>query len=236
MLLAAPERALVSHLVADRLETGGVDSESASPENPRAIYPEPQTGDQPTLDFPLVSLARFRPPFGMGKGGMGKGSAGVVVPGVGAHDACAKIGVPEGVPCPVKRSHNFCAGPAMLDSAAMVSMWTEFLSWQDSGVSLIEMSQRDVGGPVQTMVADAADNIRKLLDVPRNYRILLFQVRFKPGREYCTFAAPAQLLPRPSGLARPHKPAHSHRKPHMCVDVRARACRVERTDNLPRCR
>jgi hypothetical protein len=120
----------------------------------------------------------------MGKGG-GKGSAGLVVPRVVTHDGCAKFELADGTTCPVKRSHNFCAGPAMLDSAAMFSMWADFLSWQDSGVSLIEMSQRDVGGPVQTVVADAADNIRKLLAVPSNYRTLLFQVRFKAS-QYCT--------------------------------------------------
>jgi hypothetical protein len=77
---------------------------------------------------------------------------------------------------PVKRSFNFCAGPAMLDSDAMATMWRDFCSWQGSGVSLIEMSQRDKGGPVQTMISDAVGNIRKLLSVPANYKILLFQV------------------------------------------------------------
>jgi hypothetical protein len=109
----------------------------------------------------------------MGKGAGGGGSGFVVLtaepdsPDIkGNHDIAHSI----------KRSFNFCAGPAMLDSDALVSIWREFLSWRGSGVSLIEMSQRDKGGPVQTMISEATHNIRSLLKVPKNYKILLFQV------------------------------------------------------------
>ena len=64
----------------------------------------------------------------------------------------------------------------MLDSDAMFEMYRSFLSFQGSGVSLIEMSQRNKGGPVQTLIAAATGNIRELLSVPSNYKILLFQV------------------------------------------------------------
>ncbi len=39
------------------------------------------------------------------------------------------------------------------------------------------MSQRDPGGPVQSCIARAEANLRMLLDVPDNYKILFFQVR-----------------------------------------------------------
>lgn len=105
----------------------------------------------------------------MGKGA-GKGSAATVAP------ALAGLGGGiDGDLMPLKRSHNFCAGPAMLDNDAMLVMWKDFLSWQGSGVSIIEMSQRDIGGPVQNMIQRACDNIRQLLRVPSNYKILLFQ-------------------------------------------------------------
>lgn len=104
---------------------------------------------------------------------MGKG-AGVNLP-VDQTRMESAVMCSEGSFLPVKRSFNFCAGPAMLDSDAMATMWRDFCSWQGSGVSLIEMSQRDKGGPVQTMIADAVGNIRKLLSVPDNYKILLFQ-------------------------------------------------------------
>jgi hypothetical protein len=106
---------------------------------------------------------------------MGKG-AGVNLP-VDQTGMQSALLCSDGSFLPVKRSFNFCAGPAMLDSDAMATMWRDFCSWQGSGVSLIEMSQRDKGGPVQTMISDAVGNIRKLLSVPSNYKILLFQVR-----------------------------------------------------------
>jgi phosphoserine aminotransferase len=98
---------------------------------------------------------------------MGKGSAGVI--------AMPTSHVVDDNNLPLKRAFNFCAGPAMLDSSAMQQMQTEFLSWQQSGISLIEMSQRDTDGPVQKLIAAAIGNIRELLAVPANYRILLFQ-------------------------------------------------------------
>lgn len=41
---------------------------------------------------------------------------------------------------------------------------------------LQEMSQRDPGGPVQTCIARAEANLRMLLDIPQNYKVLFFQV------------------------------------------------------------
>jgi phosphoserine aminotransferase len=109
----------------------------------------------------------------MGKGAGGGGSGPVVLT---ARPDSPKFKINGCIENSVKRSFNFCAGPAMLDSDALVSIWKDFLSWQGSGVSLIEMSQRDKGGPVQTIISEATDNIRNLLKVPKNYRILLFQV------------------------------------------------------------
>jgi len=108
----------------------------------------------------------------MGKGA-GKGEAGY--PLLGADGAVVQLA--DGSVHAVKRSFNFCAGPAMLDSDAMLNMWKSFCDFQGTGVSLIEMSQRDKGGPVQTIIAAAVENIRSLLSVPDNYKILLFQVR-----------------------------------------------------------
>eukprot|EP00892_Ulva_mutabilis_P010776 jgi/Ulvmu1/8070/UM004_0307.1 len=106
----------------------------------------------------------------MGKGA-GKGEAGY--PLLGADGAVVQLA--DGSVHAVKRSFNFCAGPAMLDSDAMLNMWKSFCDFQGTGVSLIEMSQRDKGGPVQTIISAAVENIRTLLSVPDNYKILLFQ-------------------------------------------------------------
>lgn len=100
---------------------------------------------------------------------MGKGSAGLPLAGL------STVARPDDLA--PKRAYNFCAGPAMLDSSAMVSLWSDFMSFEGSGMSICEMSQRDTGGPVQSMIHTACDNIRSLLHVPANYKILLFQVR-----------------------------------------------------------
>ena len=46
----------------------------------------------------------------------------------------------------------------------------------DRSLSRQEMSQRDPGGPVQTCIARAEANLRMLLDIPHNYKVLFFQV------------------------------------------------------------
>lgn len=46
----------------------------------------------------------------------------------------------------------------------------------DRALSRQEMSQRDPGGPVQTCIARAEANLRMLLDIPQNYKVLFFQV------------------------------------------------------------
>lgn len=107
----------------------------------------------------------------MGKGA-GKGEAGY--PLLAADGAVVQM--KDDPSQSVKRSFNFCAGPAMLDSDAMLSMCSQFADYQGTGIGLIEMSQRDKGGPVQTIISGAVENIRKLLSVPDNYNILLFQV------------------------------------------------------------
>ena len=44
---------------------------------------------------------------------------------------------------------------------------------------LQEMSQRDPGGPVQSCIARAEANLKMLLDIPDNYKVLFFQVSAK---------------------------------------------------------
>ena len=41
---------------------------------------------------------------------------------------------------------------------------------------LQEMSQRDPGGPVQLVIAQAEANLRQLLQIPDSYSVLFFQV------------------------------------------------------------
>ena len=65
----------------------------------------------------------------------------------------------------IKRAYNFSAGPASLPLQPLLTMQKEL---PDCGVGagIIELSHRDKNGPVQTSVRRAAENIKKLLDVP----------------------------------------------------------------------
>mmetsp|Transcript_9315 Transcript_9315/g.23109 ORF Transcript_9315/g.23109 Transcript_9315/m.23109 type:complete len:429 (-) Transcript_9315:439-1725(-) len=89
-----------------------------------------------------------------------------------------------------KRVANFCAGPAAVSDQVLLNLQHELLSYESAGMGLIEHSHRDVGGPVQTCMANVCDMLRNLLDVPDNYHILLMQ-----GGAHGQFcAAPLNLL------------------------------------------
>jgi len=89
-----------------------------------------------------------------------------------------------------KRVANFCAGPAAVSDQVMLNLQHELLSYESSGMGLIEHSHRDVGGPVQTCMSEVCDMLRSALDIPDNYHVLLMQ-----GGAHGQFAAlPLNLL------------------------------------------
>ncbi|HEY5715484.1 MAG TPA: 3-phosphoserine/phosphohydroxythreonine transaminase [Psychromonas sp.] len=65
---------------------------------------------------------------------------------------------------------NFCAGPAMLPEAVMHKAQEEFCNWQGSGVSVMEVSHRSP--EYIEMAAQAEQDLRDLLAVPDNYKVL----------------------------------------------------------------
>lgn len=66
----------------------------------------------------------------------------------------------------------------------------EFTNYGGSGMSMMEMSHRDAGGPVQNAIWGATENVRKLLEVPDNYHIIFMQ-----GGAHGQFAAlPLNLM------------------------------------------
>ncbi|CAG9766828.1 unnamed protein product [Ceutorhynchus assimilis] len=68
---------------------------------------------------------------------------------------------------------NFGAGPAKLPREVLVEVQGELLSYQNSGMSLIEMSHRSKEyGQINK---SAQDLVRELLKVPDNYKILFIQ-------------------------------------------------------------
>ncbi len=72
-----------------------------------------------------------------------------------------------------ERPYNFSAGPAVLPEAVLERVAAEMLDWQGSGMSVMEMSHR---GREFISIAQAAErDLRELLGVPENFRILFMQ-------------------------------------------------------------
>ncbi|MDY0073581.1 MAG: 3-phosphoserine/phosphohydroxythreonine transaminase [Thauera sp.] len=71
------------------------------------------------------------------------------------------------------RVWNFSAGPAVLPEAVLRQAADEMLDWQGSGMGVMEMSHR--GKHFTAIAAQAEADLRELLAVPANYRILFMQ-------------------------------------------------------------
>ncbi|OUR77946.1 phosphoserine transaminase [Colwellia psychrerythraea] len=84
---------------------------------------------------------------------------------------------------------NFCAGPAMLPTAVMAKAQQEFLNWQGTGSSVMELSHRS--GIYIAMAEKAEADLRELMSIPDNYKVL-----FCHGGGRGQFSAvPLNLLP-----------------------------------------
>ena len=71
------------------------------------------------------------------------------------------------------RVFNFSAGPAMLPEAVLQQAQEELLDWQGSGMSVMEMSHR--GKEFMGIASQAEADLRELLAVPDNYKVLFLQ-------------------------------------------------------------
>jgi phosphoserine aminotransferase len=71
------------------------------------------------------------------------------------------------------RVHNFSAGPAALPLEVLQQAADEMLDWHGSGMSVMEMSHR--GKEFISIYEAAVRDLRELLAVPENYRILFLQ-------------------------------------------------------------
>ncbi|MDD3609637.1 MAG: 3-phosphoserine/phosphohydroxythreonine transaminase [Halothiobacillaceae bacterium] len=71
------------------------------------------------------------------------------------------------------RVFNFSAGPAMLPAEVLERAREEMLDWHGSGMSVMEMSHR---GKEYVSIAEKAEaDLRELMKVPANYKILFLQ-------------------------------------------------------------
>lgn len=73
----------------------------------------------------------------------------------------------------MSRVHNFSAGPAALPEPVLRQAADEMLDWHGTGTSVMEMSHR--GEAFMSIHAQALADLRELLAVPPEYRILFMQ-------------------------------------------------------------
>jgi phosphoserine aminotransferase len=71
------------------------------------------------------------------------------------------------------RVFNFAAGPATLPVEVLEQAREELLDWQGLGASVMEISHR--GKPFLAMARESENDLRELLGVPANYRVLFMQ-------------------------------------------------------------
>src|SRR5882762_8948658 len=73
----------------------------------------------------------------------------------------------------MSRIFNFSAGPAMLPAEVLARAGDEMLDWHGSGMCVMEMSHR--GKEFMGIAAEAERDLRELLAVPQNYKLLFLQ-------------------------------------------------------------
>ncbi len=73
----------------------------------------------------------------------------------------------------MKRVHNFSAGPAVLPIEVLEKAQSELIDYQNSGMSVMEMSHRS--GDFDDIINRAEANLRTLMDIPQNYKVLFLQ-------------------------------------------------------------
>ena len=73
----------------------------------------------------------------------------------------------------MRKIFNFSAGPAVLPEPVLAQAAAEMLDWQGSGQSVMEMSHR--GKEYMGIHAQAEADLRELMNVPSNYKVLFLQ-------------------------------------------------------------
>lgn len=73
----------------------------------------------------------------------------------------------------MNRPFNFSAGPAAMPQEVLTEAAADMLDWHGSGMSVMEMSHR--GKEFISIYEQAHADLRELLDVPENFKILFMQ-------------------------------------------------------------
>lgn len=72
-----------------------------------------------------------------------------------------------------KTIYNFSAGPCCLPKEVLQKAQEELLSWNGTGISVMEMSHRSKD--FVTIIEKAEKDLRELLSIPDNYKVLFLQ-------------------------------------------------------------
>ncbi len=94
----------------------------------------------------------------------------------------------------MSRVYNFSAGPSCLPEEVLAECAAEMLDYKGTGQSVMEMSHRSKA--FEPIIQDAEAMVRKLMNVPENYKVLFLQ-----GGGSTQFAMVAQNLGIHSGKA-----------------------------------
>lgn len=73
----------------------------------------------------------------------------------------------------MNRVYNFSAGPSMLPLPVLEKAAAELVNYGDAGMSVMEMSHRSRA--YQTILDEAEADLRSLMGIPENYRVLFLQ-------------------------------------------------------------
>jgi phosphoserine aminotransferase len=71
------------------------------------------------------------------------------------------------------RTHNFSAGPAAIPTPVLEQAQAELLDYHGTGTSIMEMSHR--GAVFMALAAEAEQDLRDLMAIPANYKVLFLQ-------------------------------------------------------------
>ena len=71
------------------------------------------------------------------------------------------------------RTYNFSAGPAMMPEPVLEEIAAEMMNYRGSGMCVMEMSHRSK--VFEDILAEAKADLRKLMGIPDNYKILFVQ-------------------------------------------------------------
>ena len=88
------------------------------------------------------------------------------------------------------RIYNFSAGPSMLPLPVLEKAASELVNYNNTGMSVMEMSHR--GKEYDAIIKEAEANLREVMNIPNNYKVLFLQ-----GGASTQFAAvPLNLINR----------------------------------------